>query len=244
VSPDAVAEAGRAADAPARDLRELAWRCLVAIGAGAITGMLVGGLGGRLVMLVIRRASDGSVQGLLTDDGFRIGQFTTATVFLVTVTAGLGGATGGLYLLLRGAMPRRGRAVMWAAALGLYTGADILTPDKFDFAALDPKPFIIVSFVLLPVVAALTIALAIEWLLTVEPWSRRGLTAVLALGSLPLVPALPVFALITGIVLAVRRAPQLTDRLRRPSKVLVPIALWLLTANSGVELWLDATEIL
>ncbi|MDX6547276.1 MAG: hypothetical protein QOG33_826, partial [Gaiellales bacterium] len=57
-------------------------------------------------------------------------------------------------------------------------------------------------------------------------------------------PALPVFALITGIVLAVRRAPQLTDRLRRPSKVLVPIALWLLTANSGVELWLDATEIL
>jgi hypothetical protein len=244
VNPDAVAEAGPPAVAPAVDLRELAWRCLVAIGAGAITGAVVGGLGGRLVMLVIRQASGGSVQGLLTDDGFRIGQFTTATVFLLTVAAGLGGATGGLYLLLRGALPRRGRAVMWAAALGLYTGADILTPNKFDFAALDPKPFIIISFVLLPVAAALTIALTIERLLTVEPWSRRGLTVVLVLGALPLVPALPVFALIAMIVLAVRRVPQLTDRLRRPAKVIVPIALSLLMANAGVELWFDATEIL
>ena len=49
-------------------VREMAWRCLVAIGGGAIVGLVVGGIGGRLVMLVLRLTSDGSVQGVLTDE--------------------------------------------------------------------------------------------------------------------------------------------------------------------------------
>jgi hypothetical protein len=232
------------ADAPARDLRELAWRCLVAIGAGAIIGMVMGGLGGRLVMFVIRRGSDGSVQGLLTDDGFRIGQFTTATLFLVSVAAGLGGVTGALYLALRSSLPRRGRATMWGAGVGLFTSADVLMPDKFDFAALEPKPFIVTSFVVLPVVAALTIAVATERLLTVEPWSQRRLTAILALSVLPLVPALPVMALAAAVVLAARRLPELRRRLRRPSRLLVPVALCVVAATSAVEVWRDAVAIL
>jgi hypothetical protein len=232
------------AEQPARDLRELAWRCLVAVGAGAITGAVVGGIGGRLVMLVIRLQSDGSVRGLLTDDGFTIGQFTTATVFLLTVAAGLGGATGLLYLLLRRALPRPGRALGWGLVLGLVTAADILEPGNFDFVALDSKPFIVVSFVLLPMVAALATALAIERLLEVEPWSHRGLTAVLALAAIPLLPALPVFAVLTLMVLAARRVPHLTSRLHRPMRVGVPVTLSLLAASSGIELWLDALEIL
>src|SRR5439155_4938327 len=106
-------------------VREMAWRCLVAIGAGAIVGLVIGGVGGRLVMLVLRLTSDSSVQGVLTDDGFRIGQFTTATIFLLTVTAGLGGATSALYLFVRGALPRPGRAIVWGLFMGLYGGADI-----------------------------------------------------------------------------------------------------------------------
>jgi len=231
-------------DAPARDLRELAWRCLVAVGAGAVIGMVMGGLGGRAVMFVIRRGSDGSVQGLLTDDGFRIGQFTTATVFLVSVAAGLGGVTGALYLALRSSLPRRGRAAMWGAGVGLFTGADVLMPDEFDFAALEPKGFIVASFVLLPVVAALATAIAIERLLSVEPWSQRRLAAVLALGVVPLVPALPVLALAAVVALAARRLPELRRRLRRPSKVLVPIALCAVAATSAVEVWRDAVTIL
>ena len=222
----------------------MAWRCLVAIGAGAIVGMVIGGIGGRLVMLVLRLASDGSVQGVLTDDGFRIGQFTTATIFLLTVTAGLGGATSALYLLVRGYLPRRGRAIVWGVLMGLYAGADILNPDTFDFAALDPKPFIVASFVLLPALAALTSALVIERLLTVEPWSRRGLTAVLVIGALPLVPILPVFLVVAGAVLAVRQAPRLDDVLSRLLRVAVPIGLSLFAVRSAVELWSDATGIL
>jgi hypothetical protein len=222
----------------------MAWRCLVAIGAGAIVGLVIGGIGGRLVMLVIRLQSDESVNGLLTDDGFRVGVFTTATGFLLTVAAGLGGLTGGLYLLLRGALPRRGRAIVWGVVLGLATGADILNPDTFDFNALDSKPFIVASFVLLPTLAALVIALAIERLLTVEPWSRRGLTVVLMLGALPLVPVLPVFLVVAGAALAVRRAPRLANGLQRVLRVAVPIGLSLFAVRSAVELWSDATGIL
>jgi hypothetical protein len=232
------------AEQPARDLRELAWRCLAAIGAGAITGAVVGGIGGRLVMLVIRLQSDGSVRGLVTDDGFTIGQFTTATMFLVTVAAGLGAATGMLYLLLRRALPRRGRALGWGVVLGLFTGADILEPRNFDFVALDSKPFIVASFVLLPMVAALAIALVIERLLELAPWSSRPLTIVLALGATPLLPALPVFAILALVVLAARRVPHLTSRLHQPMRVGVPVTLSLFAAGSGVEIWLDALEIL
>jgi hypothetical protein len=225
-------------------VREMAWRCLVAIGAGSIVGLVIGGIGGRLVMFVIRLQSDGSVQGLLTDDGFRIGVFTTATGFLLTVAAGLGGMSGALYLLVRETLPRRGRAIVWGVVLGLYTGADILNPDTFDFAALDSKPFIVVSFVLLPTLAALVIALAIERLLTVEPWSRRDLTVVLAIGALPLVPVLPVFLVVAGATLALRRAPRAADGLQRLLRVTVPIALSLFAARSAIELWSDATGIL
>jgi hypothetical protein len=222
----------------------MAWRCLIAIGAGAIVGLVIGGIGGRLVMLVIRLQSDESVNGLLTDDGFRVGVFTTATGFLLTVAAGLGGATGALYLLLRGALPRRGRAIMWGVVLGLYTGADILNPDTFDFNALESKPFIVASFVLLPMLAALVIALVIERLLPVEPWSRRGLTVVLAVGALPLVPVLPVILVVAGAALAVRRAPRIADGLQRLLRVAVPIGLSLFAVRSAVELWSDATGIL
>jgi hypothetical protein len=229
--------------APAGDLREVAWRCLVAVGAGAIVGMLIGGLGGRLVMLVIREGSRTLVQGMLTDDGFTIGRLTASTLFLVFLAGVLGGVTGGLYLLVRGALPRRGRAVIWAGAAGLFAAADILKPDEFDFFALDPKPFIIASFVLLPVMGALAIALVIERLLTIEPWSRRGLTVALALGAAPLVLVSPAFAVAAAAVLAVRRMPGLRERLRRPAKVVVPVALLLLAASSGVQVWLDAAEI-
>jgi hypothetical protein len=226
------------------DVREMAWRCLFAIGARSIVGLVIGGIGGRLVMLVIRLQSDESVNGLLTDDGFRVGVFTTATGFLLTVAAGLGGLTGALYLLLRGALPRRGRAIVWGVVLGLSTGADILNPDTFDFNALDSKPFIVVSFVLLPTLAALVIALAIERLLTVEPWSGRGLTVVLMIGALPLVPVLPVFLVVAGAALGVRRAPRFADGLQRLLRVAVPIGLALFAVRSAVELWSDATGIL
>jgi hypothetical protein len=228
----------------AEDAREVAWRLLVGTGAGAIVGLVIGGIGGRLVMLVLRLTSDPGVLGLETDDGFEIGRFTTSTLFLLTVTAGLGGALGAAYASVRSVLPHRGRAALSGVSLALYGGADLLKPRSFDFTALGPKALIVVSFVLLPFVFGLVMAPVVERLLEVEPWSSRRLTAVLVLGSLPLVPVSPLGAAAFGVALFVRRKPEVGQMLTVIGRVAVPAVLVVAAVKSGVELWRDAGEML
>ena len=239
---------GETVTGPARsrseDARLAAWQILLATGVGAIVGLLVGGVGGRLVMLVLRLGSNGSVRGLDTDDGFEIGQFTSATIFLLTVTAGLGGATGLVYLAARNGLPRRGRASIAGAFVAVVSGASTLDPYSLDFTILDPKPFAVASFILLPGVAAFFIAVAIERLLRVEPWGRHRLTIVLALASLPLVPVFPLFLLAGGVAFALRRVPKVAGAARLIARVAVPLAVVLLAGWSSIELWRDINAIL
>ncbi len=195
-------------------------------------------------MLLLRLGSDVSVRGVNTDDGFEIGAFTTATGFLMTVTAGLGGAAGGGYLIVRDALPRRYRAVVWGVFLALLAGADILKPTSLDFTILDPKPFAVVSFIVLPGLAAFAIAVAIERLLLVQPWSRRSLTVILAIGSLPLLPVLPVILVLVGAVLAARRITAVNSGVRSTGRIVVPVIGALLAVRSGIEVWSDAQAIL
>jgi hypothetical protein len=226
------------------DVRPVAWRLLTATGAGAIVGATVGGIGGRLAMFGLRLTSDDRVLGLTTDDGFEIGQFTTATLFLLTVTAGLGAATGATYFVVREALPKRGRTLLWATVVGLFTGADLLKPQSLDFTLLNPKSFAVASFVLLPIVAAFLIAFTLERLLVLEPWSSRPLTVVLVLGALPLIPVLPVLLLLFGATLLFRRRPRIHATTLAFARFVVPLFLIALAARSGVDLWHDAHEIL
>lgn len=228
----------------AEDAREVGWRLLVAVGAGAIVGALVGGIGGRLAMLVLRLGSSDTLHGIETDDGFAIGRFTTSTFFLLTVTAGLGGVLGAAFFVVRGALPRRWRAGVWCLFFAVVMGAAVVNPDSFDFAALDPKPFAVAAFVLLPGLAALLSALAIERLLRVEPWSDRRLTVVLVVGSLPLVTVFPAVAALYGAAFALRRKPRLGNACTAVGRVVVPVALAVVAVRSGLELWSDAGEIL
>jgi hypothetical protein len=69
--------------------------------------------------------------GVQADDGFAVGHFTTSTIFLLPVVAGLGGAVGAAYLVVRGVLRRRGGRVTWIAAVGLYSAADLLAPGEF-----------------------------------------------------------------------------------------------------------------
>jgi hypothetical protein len=62
--------------------------------AGLATGSLVGGVGGRIAMLILRVTSDPSLHGLESDDGFTIGVVSSQTTFLLVLTAVLG-AIGG-----------------------------------------------------------------------------------------------------------------------------------------------------
>jgi hypothetical protein len=226
------------------DLRDVAWRFLIAMGAGSLIGAVIGGGGGRLAMLLLRLGSSASVRGVTTDDGFAIGRFTTATGFLMMVTAGLGGATGVAYIVVRSGLPARPRTVIWGAFLALLVGADLLKPTSLDFTILDPKPFAIASFVVLPGLAAFAIAVAIERLLARPSWSSRPLTLVLAVGSLPLVPVLPAIAVVGAAVLAARRTIGRHDATRRLGAIVVPVVVTLLAIRSGVEIWRDTDAIL
>lgn len=73
--------------------------------SGLVCGALVGGLAGRLAMLVLRLTSDPSLRGLKTDDDFVIGAITPATLFLLFSTAAFGMFGGAVYLALRGWLP-------------------------------------------------------------------------------------------------------------------------------------------
>lgn len=222
------------------DAKDVAWGLVLAAGGGALVGVLVGGIGGRLVMLGLRLGSDAAMLGAQTDDGFEIGVFTTSTFFLLQVTAGLGGLTGLAYVVLRSGLPRRGRAVMWGGFLGLVGGAQNLAPGSFDFSALDPKWFAVASFVIMPGVAAFVIALLVERLLVVEPWSSRLLSGFLGVCALPLLPVLPVILLVAGGLFGLRRRPGLAATVGRAGRVVVPLAIAVMAVRGGLEIWDDA----
>ena len=102
-----------------RDDLDVAMRRLsAAIVGGFLAGVLVGGVGGRIAMLILRLTSTPAVRGLESDDGFVIGQFSAATVFLLMVTAVLGAAGGLVYLAVRTWIPSRWRAAVAAVVSG------------------------------------------------------------------------------------------------------------------------------
>ncbi|HEV3471665.1 MAG TPA: hypothetical protein VG408_00460, partial [Actinomycetota bacterium] len=79
---------------------------------GFLCGVVIGGIGGRLAMFVLRLTSDPSLHGRETDDEFIIGSFTGATFFLIALTAIMGILGGILYLIVRSWFPVRARPIV------------------------------------------------------------------------------------------------------------------------------------
>ena len=121
-----------------------------AIVGGFLAGVLVGGVGGRIAMLILRLTSTPAVRGLESDDGFVIGQISAATVFLLMVTAVLGAAGGLVYLAVRRWIPSRWRAAVAAVVVGAIGGALVVDPVGLDFTVLGPLPLAVAMFVALP----------------------------------------------------------------------------------------------
>ena len=107
---------------------------------GLVTGAVVGGIGGRLAMFVLRLTSDPSLHGAETDDGFIMGQISGATLFLLIVTSVLGVLAGVLYLAVRTWFPLRRRAALAGIFGGIVGGALLIRPGGTDFTLLDPCP--------------------------------------------------------------------------------------------------------
>jgi hypothetical protein len=117
---------------------------------GAISGAVVGGLGGRLAMRILFLTSDDTVRGVTSDDGFEIGRFTLSdTIGLVIVTALIGVFAALLYLVARPFVARLGRATVPTMAVfyGVIGGAMMVHRDGIDFHALEPAALAIVLFV-------------------------------------------------------------------------------------------------
>ncbi|MFA5774295.1 MAG: hypothetical protein WC864_02840 [Ilumatobacteraceae bacterium] len=113
-----------------------------AIAAGAISGVLVIGLVGRLVMRILA-ATSGNAQGLLTEADETVGEITSSGTIGFIIFVGLGGgiviAMG--YLFTRSWLPAKAGAaglVIGVLSIGTLGVADALSPENTDFAILSP----------------------------------------------------------------------------------------------------------
>ena len=140
-------------------------RLSAALAAGALAGILVGGVGGRVAMFVLRLTSDPALRGRLTDDGFTIGIVSTSTLFLLGATTILGAMGGLAYLLVRRWLPEPLRPWLFGTLTGLVGGAAILRPGGIDFTLLDPLALAVAMFIAIPALGgAVTSVLAERFL--------------------------------------------------------------------------------
>ncbi len=224
------------------DTREVARLVLTGTAAGALAGAVVGGLGGRLVMLVLRLTSDPIVLGTTSDDGFEIGRFSVVdTLGLVGGLAAIGAANGALYVVLRGAIRPRLRAPLWSLFGAAVGGSQFVHADGVDFTLLEPLWFAVAAFVALPGLAALCVALLVErWL---RDDGRRPHPAALALAAALGTVGLVVAGVLGCVVLAVRRL-RLSAAAARLGRVVVPAGLLLGIAAGTWKTVAEAAEIL
>jgi hypothetical protein len=198
----------RPASGPAETPLELARTAVVGVLGGAAAGVLVAGLGGRLVMRVLAATSGDAAQGLLTEADERVGRITyNGTMGLVVFVGLFGGIAGGLaYVAVRRWLPRRtwkAGLVLGVLLLGLAR-LDPLKPDNKDFALLHPTWLAVVLVVALFPAFGVAAAALIERI--DRSWTHRPV------GLIPLVLIAPSgpFALgavvIAGAAYAAKRA--------------------------------------
>ena len=141
--------------------------------AGLVGGALVGGVGGRLAMFLLRLTSSDAVRGLQTDDDFRIGAVTPATLFLIVFAALLGAVGGLIYLGVREWLPPRVRPLLAGLLSATGGGALIIHPGGVDFTVLEPQWLAVALFVLLPGAYGVALSRLTEWLIRSTAARRR-----------------------------------------------------------------------
>jgi hypothetical protein len=179
-------------------------RTLAAVtAAGVASGIVVGGIGGRLAMGLLA-ARNPQEHGRLTDDGFVMGQFTlSGTVNLIATTYFLGLFASLVYLALRGLLigPLWFQVTSMGVGAGVVVGALLVSPDGVDFTVLDPPLLPVALFVTIPTLCVATLAWLAHVFLRRGSWFATGdlrlvvaATAVLWIIGLPLIPAVVVLA--------------------------------------------------
>ena len=179
-------------------------RIALAAGAGAIVGLLVGGVWGRLFMFVLARLNP-EEHGLDTDDGFAMGQFTLGGTLNLLVAATVLGVIGGLvFLALRGLRfgPGWFRAVSLPLGGAIVVGSMLVHSDGIDFNVLEPLGLAVALTLSVPLLFTIGVVwLGDRWLgdaptfwqrvPAAVPWiARAGLTALAVLAGAELAQTL------------------------------------------------------
>jgi hypothetical protein len=137
------------------------------LAAGLVVGIVVAGLGSRLVMRLLAVA-DPDARGIITENGNVVGDITFGgTMGLVAFIGIPSGILGGLIVyLVRRWLPVR---LLWrwlalSVVLLALLGRTVIDPGNFDFFFLDPAGLAVALFGALFVVAGLALApLADRW---------------------------------------------------------------------------------
>jgi hypothetical protein len=139
----------------------------VGVLAGALAGLLVGGIGGRLFMFVLAQLNP-EEDGVLTDDGFEMGQFTASgTLNLLVVTTVIGVFGGLVFLALRGLRfgPAWFRVLSMPVGATMVVGSMLVHSDGADFSLLQPWWLAVGMTLAVPFLYTLLVAaLADRWL--------------------------------------------------------------------------------
>jgi hypothetical protein len=169
-------------------------RIFLGAAAGAVTGLVVGGIWGRLFMSVLAGLNPED-HGTLTDDGFAMGQFTVGGTINLLAAAITIGAFGGLvFLALRGLRfgPAWFRTASMALGATIVVGSMLLHADGVDFSRLEPIGAAVAMTLSMPLLYALGVTwLGDRWLgdgptvwqrmPVAAPWLARVLLTGLAL---------------------------------------------------------------
>jgi hypothetical protein len=225
---------------PSRSSLEVVVRALAAASAaGALLGVLVGGVGGRLAMALLARLNPEDA-GRITDDGFSVGRFTlTGSLNLLgaSVQAGLTGAL--LYLALRKLAlgPPAVRVASLTLGGTVVLGTFLVHPAGRDFRILEPDWLPVLLFLAIPAVfIPLLAVLAERWLAPASwfgtaPLRRVAPVLLVWLVAGVLLPLLGV-AVVVGLVhhrLSTRLDPRVSTALAWTGRVVLgALGVWAL----------------
>jgi hypothetical protein len=219
---------------------------LLGAAAGAWAGLLVGGVGGRLAMFVLRLTSPDYVRGVTSDDGFEIGRFSFDTVFLLALTTIAGAFVGVVFVAFRRALHVAWRVWSWTLVGATVGGSLILHADGIDFNLLEPTWLAVAMFIAIPAGGA---ALMAVWVERWDHWwfTDRRRTIATALPTLLLVPLiLPLFVAAAAVVVTSVAWQSGTVRaaVRLAGPPIGQVTLAIVAALSSWALFNDITEIL
>jgi hypothetical protein len=232
------------------DLAASSRRVAAVVTAGLVAGVAIGGVGGRLAMLLLRLTSSDAVRGLESDDGFVIGRFSGETLFLLLFTGMLGVLGSLAYLAVRAWIPAGSRAA-WTGVFGAAVGGSaVVHPDGIDFNLLQPLWLAVALFVALPALYGVAMSVLVERGLRGADEGRGG--RLWFLGLLPFLAiglfgpiGIAILLLIVGAWWLGRSVPAVVAFWRSPPVVWTGRAILLaFTAWSAWLLVRDAAEIL